>query len=431
MADLLTHPDAVRRLLDGLDAPVVLVAMSPQLPVELVRALVDEARDTDRPLTLLVADLTARFDFVDHADVVERRGAGLRLVALAGAVPRHLTPFVDHLPTALWDTDRLIRTGGLAIDVVVARVSPGAEAGHAHHGDMVGFTDSALRAGARAGFEVVPGPTGHDGAGGVRLDRADVLVAGDPALRAPARPSPLTDEQLSIGRHIVDLLPDGATLQLGLGAVPDAVLRELQRRESPGDLGVHSGILPGSMQTLVTAGRLAGPHKERDPGRVVATGVLGGDPSGWDGTVLLRPVSYTHDPMLLRALSTLWAVNSAFEIDLSGQVNAEYVGGRRLSSAGGQTDFVRAAHESARGAAVLALPSRSRDGHSRIVPQLPPDHLVTTSGGDLDYVVTEHGVAELTGRSAEHRATALVAVAHPDDRAGLLAAWESTRSNTD
>jgi acyl-CoA hydrolase len=138
--------------------------------------------------------------------------------------------------------------------------------------------------------------------------------------------------------------------------------------------------------------------------------------------VLLLPLSQTHAPQILAAIPRFWAVNSAFEIDLTGQVNAEYVNGVRIAGAGGQADFFRGAHGGTQGRSVLALPARTTKGKPRIVPRLGPPGLSATPPAEVDYVVTEHGAAELQGRTARERALALIAVAHPDDRAALTQA---------
>jgi 4-hydroxybutyrate CoA-transferase len=187
------------------------------------------------------------------------------------------------------------------------------------------------------------------------------------------------------------------------------------------DLGLHSGMLPARIRGCLDGAAFTGAAKTYEPGLHVATGVL--DPTAepslaWGGNVRLAPISVTHSPRTLAALEHLWSINSAFELDLAGQVNAEFAAGARVASGGGQSDFMRAAHLSPGGAAVLALPSRSRDGSPRIVPRLATPHLTATAA-DLDYVVTEQGVAKLRGASACERAEALIAVAHPGDRAEL------------
>ncbi|GES19992.1 acetyl-CoA hydrolase [Acrocarpospora pleiomorpha] len=411
--------DAARELMSGLAEPVVLAAMSPQLPESLVTALIREARTSRRRLTLLIADLSGAWAFIDDDAMPDVTAGTLRLVTVGGGVPRRLARHADFIPNSLWDFDRLIRSGDLGFDIFVERVGLTTDPDHVTHGDMIGFSDAALATRARVGFEVARHAFPYPGAGGVPLRRAAQVIAAAP-LVAP-RPSAQPDAvQRLIADHVAALVPDGATLQLGLGMIPNAVIHALSGKSH---LGIHSGILPGELQALLASGAVTGSRKGRDRGRHVATGILGGDPRGWGADVLLRPVTETHDPLRLRELDSLWAINSAFEIDLAGQVNAEHVNGSRVANGGGQTDFMRAAHANSGGAAVLALPARSRSGVSRIVGYLPAGHTVTTSGSDVDFVVTEHGTADFRGRSADERARALIGIAHPDDRPGLRAQW--------
>ncbi len=412
---------AAESLLAGLRSARVLAAMSPQLPTELVAELVRVAQARNIELTLLIADLSGAWEFVDESAVDDVIAGRLHLVGLAGGVPRRLSSVVDYLPNSLWEIDRLIATGDLEVDIFVARVGTGAVPGEVTYGEMIGYSESALATAARAGFEVVPDGVRLDGAGGVRLDRADVITAGTPQRSESGAPA-YSMETKSIARRVAALVPDQATVQIGLGAVPLAVIPELVGKA---DLGVHSGILPGGLQRLLRSGVLTGLAKERDRGRVVATGVLGGAVEDWGPEVLLRPIGSTHNPRTLLALERLWAINSAFEVDLAGQVNAEFVGGFRVASGGGQADFVRAAHVSRQGAAVIVLPSRSRSGHARIVPALRPGRPATTAGSDVDFVVTEHGTARLRGLTVEERRAALIAIAHPEDRVALAQLGDS------
>jgi 4-hydroxybutyrate CoA-transferase len=412
---------AAESLLAGRRSARVLAAMSPQLPTELVAELVRVARVRNIELTLLVADLSGAWEFVDSTAVEDVAAGRLHLVGLAGGVPRRLSRLVDYLPNSLWEIDRLIATGELAVDIFVARVGAGVVPCEVTYGELIGYSESAMATAARVGFEVVLDTVRFDGAGGVRLDRADVVVVGTPNHDEPGAPA-YSMETKGIARSVAGLVPDGATVQIGLGAVPLAVIPELIGKA---DLGVHSGILPAALQGLLRSGVLTGAGKEVDCGRVVATGVLGGAAGEWGPEVLLRPISYTHDPVRLLAFESLWAINSAFEVDLAGQVNAEFAGEHRVASGGGQVDFVRAAHASRQGAAVIVLPSRTRSGHPRIVPALRPGCPATTPGSDVDYVVTEYGVARLRGRTAAERRTELIAVAHPEDRAGLVQLGDS------
>jgi 4-hydroxybutyrate CoA-transferase len=398
-------------LLAGLSDATVLTAMGPQLPTALVSALLQAARRGGIRLTLMVADLRGRWEFIDDDAVADVAAGQLVLLALAGGIPRRLAGLVGYLPVSLWDVDRLIATGTLPVSIFVMRVGAGDAHRWATYGDMIGYSPSALDVADRVGFEVVPHPRIHPGAGGVPMGRADVVVHGTytPPERAPARPA--TREQHAVGRRAAELVPDGATLQVGVGNVPAAVVAHLAGKT---DLGVHSGILPGELQPLIASGVITGRRKTVQPGHHVATGLLGGDARAWGADVLLAPVSQTHHPAMLLEHENLWAINSALEVDLAGQVNAEYAGSDKVASGGGQIDFFRAAHASPGGASVVALPARTGSGASRIVPQL--DHPVTTPGGDVDFVVTEYGVARLRGQTAHGRAQALIEVAHPKDR---------------
>jgi 4-hydroxybutyrate CoA-transferase len=412
---------AATTLLQGLERATLLAAMSPQLPVDLVRALIDHAGRNDVRLTLLVADLTGRWDFVGDAAMPQLHDGRLRPRLLAGGVPARLSAHVDQVAASMWDVDRMIARGDLAIDIFVARVSSGLAPGYVSYGDMVGYSPAAVGTSARVGWEYVADAPRRPATPEVALDRALVIVDGGRYEAGARADSAVSADQHAVARRVARLVPDGATLQTGLGAIPGALFGELAGKQ---DLGVHSGILPGGLQDLIATGVVNGARKKDEPGRHVATGVLGGNPGAWGPDVLLEPLSRTHDPSRLLALDRLWAVNSAFEVDLWGQVNAEYVAGLRVASGGGQVDFMRAAHLSDTGAAVLALPSRTPRGEPRIVPRLPDRHLPTLSGADLDFVVTDQGVARLTGLSLTERALALIEVAHPDDRVALRRDWE-------
>ena len=404
----------VDSLLHGLDRATVLAAMTPQLPTALVRRLLDRARARDVQVDLLVADLTGRWEFLDDAAEQDLRAGRLTVTVLAGGVPRRLAPYVEHLPVSLWEADRLLAVGALDIDVLLARAERCAD-GSGSYGFMVGYTPSALTHAGRVAFEVAIGQVRHDGTD-LDLHRADLLVDAPPDELPAAAPAPPTLAQLRIAELTAALVPDGATVQLGVGVVPAELAARLTDRR---DLGLHSGVLPGAVQQLLASGAVTGRRKSVDPGRHVTSGLLGGDPYAWGDRVLLQPLSHTHDPQVLLGQDRLWALNSAYQVDLAGQVNAEYAGGARLSSGGGQADFARAAH-AGNGASVISLPARAGDAMPRIVPRL--DCPVTTPGSDVDLVVTEYGVAHLTGRTASQRAAALVAVAHPYDRPGLLRA---------
>lgn len=229
---------------------------------------------------------------------------------------------------------------------------------------------------------------------------------------------PTTD---AIGRYVAELIPDRATLQLGIGKIPDAVLAQLGGHK---DLGVHSEMISDGVRVLAQQGVVTGLYKGTDPGEIVATFAMG-SPDLFDFIddnpgVSMRAVDYTNSTAVIRLNPRMMSINSAIEVDLTGQVVAESIGSRIVSGVGGQMDFVRGASLAADGKSIIALPSRTASGLSRVVATLRPGAGVTTTRNHVQYVVTEYGVAELHGRTLEERAKRLIAVAHPEDRDKLL-----------
>lgn len=419
MAD---HGSAARAILAGRSAATVLAAMSPQQPDALMRAFVVTARKLGTRLTLMFADLSGALAFLDEDAAADVDAGRLRLVSVAGAVSRRWSRRIDQLSYSLWDIDRLLRTGIIPVDILLARVQATEHAGQVGFGDMVGYTASALDTQAVAVFEVL----GSADIGRFRgipplpRDRAEILVQsaetsqGWPVARATA-----DSAQLEIGRLAASLVPDEATLQLGLGAVPEAVAPQLAGKKS---LGLHSGIFVPSLCELIANGTITGRAKSRDAGLHVATGIMapgGARPAQWGLATELQPIRKTHDPAALLSQRRLWAINSALEVDLAGQVNAEFADGVRIASGGGLADFACAAHFSEGGASVIAVPSQTRDGRSRLVARLGARIQPTLQGQAVDFVVTEYGIARLRGRSVTERAEALIEVAHPAHRHAL------------
>lgn len=410
---------AAIRLIGGRPAVTVVAAISPQQPDGLMRAMIAAARRSAARLTLMFADLDGRFAFLDEQCRQDVDNGKLHLVALAGAIPRRWSQWVDYFPNSLWDIDRMLADGTINVDVVLARMSSTGFPAEYDYGSMVGYTPAALATTASAAFEIVePVMSGMPVTLRVAADRADFICAGAAQASRHAIVS-LSPEQRETGRLAASLIPDEATLQLGLGAIAEAIVPHLAQKR---DLGIHSGIMLPGLLPFVNAGVINGRAKSRDVGLVVATGIFGqaSDPTAGRDAIRLRPISETHDPGILQSHHRLWAVNSAFEVDLKGQVNAEFADGVRIASGGGQTDFVRAAHLCDGGASVIALTSRTRDGRSRIVSRLSADCPPTSAAQDIDFVVTEYGIADLRGRSMQERKTALVAIAHPDDRPALI-----------
>jgi acyl-CoA hydrolase len=230
--------------------------------------------------------------------------------------------------------------------------------------------------------------------------------------------------QEAIGKYVADMIDDGSTLQIGYGGIPDAVVMQLTHKR---DLGVHTEMLGDGILSLVECGAINNSKKTLLPGRMVATFALGSkklyDFMHHNPMVEMHPSNFTNDPYNAGLNDNLVSINASLQVDLLGQCGSESIAHLPYSGTGGQVDFVRAANRSRGGKSFIVLPSTAKDGSiSRIVPTLTPGTLATTSKNDVNYVVTEYGVAQLRGKSARQRAQALIAIAHPDFRAELRAA---------
>jgi acyl-CoA hydrolase len=247
----------------------------------------------------------------------------------------------------------------------------------------------------------------------------DVWTAVDEPLREYP-PTPVGDVERRIAAHVADLVPDGATIQVGVGSIPQAVMEALGGKK---DLGVHS-LLVDHMLPLVRAGVITNARKRLHPGRMDVGEIMGTaalfDWAHENRMVNMEPSDVAHDPYLVGSLGDFVSVNSALEVDCLGQVNAESVDGRQVTGIGGQFDFVLGASRAAGGRSIIALPATAaRDSRSRIVARLGAGARVTTPRFIADYVVTEHGVAALRGQSDAGRARALLRVADPAFRDGI------------
>jgi acyl-CoA hydrolase len=227
--------------------------------------------------------------------------------------------------------------------------------------------------------------------------------------------------QEAIGKYVADMIDDGSTLQIGYGGIPDAVVMQLTSKH---DLGVHTEMIGDGIMTLVEAGAVTNKRKNYLPGKMVATFGLGSKKlySFMDRNpgLEMHPVDFTNDPYLAGKNDNLCAINATLQIDMLGQCGSESLGPYPYSGTGGQSDFVRAANRSKGGKAFIVVPSTAKDDTiSRIVPVLSPGTHVSTSKNDINYVVTEYGVAQLRGKSAKQRALELIAIAHPKFHAEL------------
>ncbi len=326
----------------------------------------------------------------------------------------------DFTPVFLHDVPALFADGTLPLDVALLQVSPPNEDGLCSLGVAVDVARPAAAAARYVVAEVNARMPFTHGASTIALDAIDAWVETDRPLHEVPR-TPITDEQRAIGAHVASLVEDGATLQIGIGAIPEAVLTCLSGHR---DLGVHTEMFADGVVDLVEAGVITGARKRMHPGVIVSSFVLGTERLyrfvDRNPSVEMYDSSYTNDPRVIAAHEEMVAVNSAIEVDLTGQVCADSIGPQFWSGIGGQIDFIRGAARAPRGRPIIALPSTALGGtRSRLVSQLAPGAGVVTTRGDVYFVVTEFGVAALHGRSARERAQALLDIAHPAFREDL------------
>ena len=325
----------------------------------------------------------------------------------------------DYVPVFLSDAPRLFKDGFLPVDVALIQVSPPDTHGFCSYGIEVGVTKPAAESSKHIIAEINPNMPRVLGDSFIHLSRIDQIVEVD--YRLPeAVSNKISKEQHQIGELVADLIPDEATLQLGIGALPNAVLSKLDGKR---DLGIHSELFSDGVIEMVEKGVITNAAKTLHPGKIIA-GFAFGSQHFYEfmqdnAMIEFHPTDYVNDPFIIAKNDKMVAINSAIEVDLSGQVCADSIGDRIYSGIGGQVDFIRGASRSKGGKAIIALPSTAKGGVSRIVPFLKKGAGVVTSRGDIHYVVTEYGVASLHGKSLRERAEELIAVAHPAMREEL------------
>jgi acyl-CoA hydrolase len=326
----------------------------------------------------------------------------------------------SYVPIFLSDVPDLFRSGNFPIDVALIHVSPPDSHGYCSLGTSVDVTLAAVQTARVVVAQVNPQMPRTLGESFIHLSDIDHAVEIDTDV--PEMPAAVpTPTQQAIGEHVAELVPDGATVQIGIGGIPDSVLRALSHRK---DLGIHSEVISDGILDLVERGVVTGARKTINKGKIV-TSFLNGSRRLYefahDNPALeMRPNDYTNNSSVIVRIDTMIAINSALEIDLTGQVCAESIAGTVYSGVGGQMDFMRGAALSRGGKPIIALQSTARSGSiSRIVPVLHPGAGVTTSRAHVHYVATEFGVANLHGLDLEERARALIGIAHPDFREEL------------
>ena len=328
--------------------------------------------------------------------------------------------WVDFLPNYFSELPMLIERGLTPADVVVSMASPMDEHGYFSLALAPDYTMAAVKKARVILLEVNPNVPFAYGDCLVHVSQVSGVVESEEPLFEVGLPQ-IGPVQEAIGKYVADLIDDGSTLQIGYGGIPDAVVMQLQHKR---DLGIHTEMIGDGILSLVESGAVTNRRKTFMPGKMVATFALGSRKLyhflDRNPALEMHPVEFTNDPYIAARNDKLVAINATLQIDLLGQCGSESLGATPYSGTGGQVDFVRAANRSRDGKAFIVLPSTAKgDTISRIVPTLTPGTHVTTGKNDINYVVTEYGVAQLRGKSAKQRAEALIAIAHPDFRAEL------------
>lgn len=329
----------------------------------------------------------------------------------------------EFTPCFFFEVPRLFRTT-MPVDVAMVMVTPPDENGMCSLGVSVDYTQEAVKQAKTVIAQVNPqmpwtGPNSL-----VRVEDLDVIVEHEAPLIELAPPK-IGEIEKAIGENCASLVPDGATLQLGIGAIPDAVLLFLKGKK---DLGIHSEMFSDGVVKLVEAGVITNAKKSLHPGKFVVAFLMGTrrlyDFVNHNPDVDMRPVDYVNDPFVVAQNDNMVSINSCVQVDLYGQAASESIGAKQISGVGGQVDFIRGASASKGGISILAMPSTVKGKISKIVPLLDEGAAVTTSRNDVDYIVTEYGIAHLKGETLRQRARNLIEIAHPDFQDGLKAEFE-------
>jgi acyl-CoA hydrolase len=406
--------DAIRVIRDG-DTVVVPTAVGE--PPSLLNALSDARRDFHNVQVCQILAVR-KYGYLDPETTEHVRHTAY---FYSGATrPGGKDGWVDFIPAYFSEMPSLLDRGLMPADVVFTMASPMDEHGYFSLALAPDYTMAAIRRARAVVLEVNPNVPFANGSCHVHISQVAALCESDEPILEVGLPK-IGPVQEAIGKYVADMIPDGATLQIGYGGIPDAVVMQLTHKH---DLGIHTEMIGDGIMTLVEAGVVTNKRKNCNPGKILATFALGSKKlytfMNRNPALEMHPVDVTNDPWLAGQNDNLHAINATMQIDFLGQCGSESLGTIPYSGTGGQADFVRAANRSKGGKAFIVLPSTAKDDTiSRIVPTLTPGTHVSTSKNDVNYVVTEFGVAQLRGKTAKQRCEALIAIAHPDFRGQL------------
>lgn len=416
MASLLTivpAEQAVSVIQSGNRVFVHSVAQTPHALINAMVAQADRLRDveichihTEGPLPYLDANLQQSFkpnSFFIGANMRKQLAQGIG----------------DYVPVFLSEVPLLFSRRILPVDVALIQVSPPDQHGYCSLGPSVDVSLSAIRAAKYVIAQVNPRVPRTHGDGMIPASMIHAAIEVDEPIYE-VHPGTIDETDHKIGQYVASLVEDGATLQLGIGGIPNATLAELIYHKG---LGIHTEMFSDGVIDLVERGVITGEHKAVLPHRIVSSFVMGTqrvyDFINDNPAVVMKQANYTNDTVNIRRNPKMTAINSAIEVDLTGQVCADTIGTMQYSGVGGQMDFVRGASLSEGGKPIIALPSVTSKGLSKIVPFLKEGAGVTTTRAHVHYIVTEYGIANLYGQNLRQRARALIQIAHPDHREEL------------
>lgn len=409
--------DAVRTVKNG---DYIVVPTGVGEPPTLLTALSEQRRDFKDVKVSQILSLR-KFDYLDPQTVENVR----HLTYFYGGAtrPGGQEGWTDFIPNYFSELPRMIERGLIPADVVFAMASPMDEHGYFSVSLGTDYTMAAIAKARAVVLEVNPNVPFTYGNCYVHISQVTALVeTNDPVLEVglPA----IGPVQEAIGKYVADLIDDGSTLQIGYGGIPDAVVMQLTHKK---DLGIHTEMVGDGILTLLECGAVTNRKKNYLPGKMVATFALGSKKlynfMNRNPMLEMHPVNFTNDPYLAGQNDNLISINATLQVDFLGQCGSESLGSKPYSGTGGQVDFVRAANISKGGKSFIVLPSTAKnDTISRIVPTLTEGTHLTTSKNDVNYVVTEYGVAQLYGKPVKQRVRELISIAHPNFRSDLAEA---------
>ncbi|MCY2686172.1 acetyl-CoA hydrolase/transferase family protein [Salinimicrobium sp. TH3] len=411
--ELLSAAEAVSHVKTGDRVFFQGAAMTPNI---LIEALVDRYKELkDVEIFHIHTEGPARYTQIPY-----RESFRLNSCFAAGNVRDFVnSEYGAYIPIFLSEIHLLFRRNILPLDVAFIQVSPPDKHGFCSLGVSVDITLPAIQTAKKVIAQINPQVPRTHGDGIIHISRITAAVETDVPLHSH-EPTEASEIEKQIGKNVAELIEDGATLQMGIGGIPNVVLNNLMNHKR---LGIHTEMFSDGVLPLIEKGIITGEEKEVKTGKIVTCFALG-SPRLYDfiddnPIVHFKEAAYTNDTAIIRKNPKVTAINSAIEIDLTGQVCADTIGTYQYSGVGGQMDFIRGASLSEGGKAIIALPSVTAKGISKIVPNLREGAGVTTTRAHVHYIATEYGVVNLYGKNLKQRAKALISIAHPDHREAL------------